>query len=165
MQGMRAPGFSTLKFLSNSTHDDSRYGKGHFVIPIILGSDETFQTNFSGDKNIWPLHVSVANIPARYRNTIKHAAWRLVALLPIRPKRAAKVKSQVDNEKTSALETVQMVLNRVLSDLHHLEGGIKIVCPDGKIRIGHPVLQTWIGKRIPLRVRLGHSNLILMISL
>lgn len=89
---------------------------GSFLIPVFLGSDETFQTNYSGDKNIWPLHVSVGNIPTKYRNTLIHAAWRLLALLPIRPKRAAKTKAEIDAEKTSALETVQMVLDLVLGE-------------------------------------------------
>lgn len=97
--------------------------EGSFLIPVFLGSDETFQTNYSGDKNIWPLHVSVGNIPTKYRNTLLHAAWRLLALLPIRPKRAAKTKAEIDAEKTSALETVQMVLELVLGEFtpQHLD--------------------------------------------
>ena len=118
--------------------------KGHFIIPLIFGSDETFQTNFSGDKNIWPLSMSVGNIPSKYRNKPLTAAWRLLALLPIRPKRASK--QTVDNEKTSALETVQMVLNKVLKELQPMwESGMRITCPDGKVRIGHPVIAGWLG--------------------
>ncbi|RPA70642.1 hypothetical protein BJ508DRAFT_219118, partial [Ascobolus immersus RN42] len=117
---------------------------GHFVIPIDVGSDETFQTNFSGDKNIWPMTTSVMNIPTPYRNKIVTAAWRLLALLPIRPKRASK--KSVDDEKTSALQTVQAVLDLVLRDLRKLWiTGMEVLCPDGKIRIGHPVLFSWLG--------------------
>ncbi|RPA70531.1 hypothetical protein BJ508DRAFT_337105, partial [Ascobolus immersus RN42] len=33
---------------------DEEIGPGHFVIPILFGSDETHLTNFSGDKAVWP---------------------------------------------------------------------------------------------------------------
>ncbi|RPA70825.1 hypothetical protein BJ508DRAFT_195509, partial [Ascobolus immersus RN42] len=90
--------------------------KGHFVIPLIFGSDETFQTNFSGDKNIWPLNITVGNIPSARRNKTTSSAWRLLALLPIRPKRA-------DNTKK----------------------GMEILFPDGEMRIGHPAIAGWLG--------------------
>lgn len=118
---------------------------GRFVIPIIFGSDETFQTNFSGDKNIWPLIMSIGNFPVQYRNTLVNACWRLMALLPVRPKRASKV--NVDEEKRAALKTVQDVLailmKKELVDLW--ETGITLTCPDGKVRIGYPVVVGWIG--------------------
>lgn len=88
--------------------------------------------------------MAVGNMPAKFRNKILTAAWRLIALLPIRPKRASK--QNVDDEKTSALETVQMVLNHVLKELQPLwENGMEITCPDGKVRIGHPVIAGWLG--------------------
>lgn len=83
-------------------------------------------------------------MPSKFRNKILTAAWRLIALLPIRPKRASK--QNVDDEKTSALETVQLVLNHVLKELQPLwENGMEITCPDGKVRIGHPVIAGWLG--------------------
>lgn len=88
--------------------------------------------------------MAVGNMPAKFRNKILTAAWRLIALLPIRPKRASK--QNVDDEKTSALETVQMVLDHVLQELQPLwENGMEITCPDGKVRIGHPVIAGWLG--------------------
>src|SRR5690606_22605085 len=64
--------------------------------------------------------------------------------LPIRPKRASK--QNVDDEKVSALETVQMVLDLVLKELGTLwTSGMEVTCPDGKVRIGHPVLAAWLG--------------------
>ncbi|RPA70786.1 hypothetical protein BJ508DRAFT_198946, partial [Ascobolus immersus RN42] len=117
---------------------------GHFVIPLIFGSDETFQTNFSGDKNIWPWTVSVGNIPFKFRNKLTTATWRLLALLPIRPKKASK--QNAEDEKISALETVQMVIDLVLQDIDKMwKEGIELTCPDGKIRIGHPVIGGWLG--------------------
>ena len=90
--------------------------------------------------------MSVGNIPSKHRNKPLTAAWRLLALLPIRPKRASGSKTNINDEKTSALETVQMVLDKVLGELHSLwNNGMRITCPDGKIRIGHPVMAGWLG--------------------
>ncbi|RPA72164.1 hypothetical protein BJ508DRAFT_194722, partial [Ascobolus immersus RN42] len=120
--------------------------KGHFVIPLIFGSDETFQTNFSGDKNIWPLNITVGNIPSAHRNKPTSSAWRLLALLPIRPKRADNTKANSDEEKQSALEAVQSVLELVLAQLKPLwVNGMEILCPDGEVRVGHLAIAGWLG--------------------
>ena len=88
---------------------------------------------------------SVGNIPSQHRNKIVTAVWRLLALLPIRPKRASK--KNVDDEKQSALEIVQLVINKiVVEEVERLwKEGMEITCPDGKVRIGHPVIVGWIG--------------------
>ena len=65
-------------------------------------------------------------------------------MLPIRPKRADKSKAATEEEKLSAAESVQSVLELVLQELPALwEKGIEILCPDGKVRIGHPVIASW----------------------
>ena len=67
----------------------------------------------------------------------------MLALLPVRPKRASK--NAVEEEKQSALETIQAVLRMILKDLERLgKEGMKITCPDGVIRYGHPVLAGWL---------------------
>src|SRR5690606_27859556 len=55
-------------------------------------------------------------------------------------------RQKIDDEKVSALETVQMVLDLVLKELGTLwTSGMEITCPDGKVRIGHPALSAWLG--------------------
>ena len=39
-----------------------------------------------------------------------------------------------------------MVLDLVLKELEDLwKNGMEITCPDGKVRIGHPVIAGWLG--------------------
>lgn len=86
----------------------------------------------------------MGNIPFKFRNKITTATWRLLALLPVRPKKASK--QNQEDEKISALETVQMVIDLVLEDVDRMwKEGIELTCPDGKIRIGHPVIGGWLG--------------------
>ncbi|RPA70895.1 hypothetical protein BJ508DRAFT_195847, partial [Ascobolus immersus RN42] len=109
-------------------------------------SDETFQTNFSGDKNIWPLNITIGNILSKFRNRPTHSAWRLLALLPIRPKKNASGKVDADEEMRSSLETIQEVMTLILQECIPLwQKGIEVLCPDGKVRIGHPVVAGWLG--------------------
>ncbi|RPA76824.1 hypothetical protein BJ508DRAFT_193289, partial [Ascobolus immersus RN42] len=91
---------------------------------------------FSSDKNIWPFNVTVGHIPIIYRNKPSSSAWRLLAILPIYPKRADNTKANSDKKKQSALEVVQSVLEL---------NGMVILCPDGEARIGHPVIAGWLG--------------------
>ena len=45
----------------------------------------------------------------------------------------------------SALETIQGVLRLILKDLERLgREGMRITCPDGVVRFGHPVLAGWL---------------------
>lgn len=133
---------------------------GDFLIPVLLGSDETFLTNFSGDKNIWPLYVSIGNIPSNIRNKPSKECWRLLATLPTRPKSTVfsvkrknateenpytSKKYAIAEEQQQAAEIVQEVLRIVLEPLKRLyEEGIEVVCPDGKVRRGHPKIYGWI---------------------
>ncbi|KAF8442652.1 hypothetical protein BGX38DRAFT_1096099, partial [Terfezia claveryi] len=41
---------------------------GSSLVPILLTSDQTCLTNFSGDKKLWPLFMSIGNIRAEIRN-------------------------------------------------------------------------------------------------
>ncbi|KAF8425423.1 hypothetical protein BGX38DRAFT_1081430, partial [Terfezia claveryi] len=41
---------------------------GCMVVPVLLASDQTHLTNFSGDKKLWPLYMSIGNIKSTIRN-------------------------------------------------------------------------------------------------
>ena len=65
--------------------------EGGTLVPILLASDETHLTNFSADKGLWPVYMSIGNIGSSMRNTHAMHARRLIALLPIAPKRLNKI--------------------------------------------------------------------------
>ena len=51
-----------------------------------------------------------------------------------------------DEEMRSSLENIQQVLATVLAELKTLwKTGIEVVCPDGKVRTGHPAVAGWFG--------------------
>ena len=64
---------------------------GGTFVPILLASDETHLTNFSGDKKLWPVFMSIGNILSSIQNTPTMHAWIPIAFLPIGPKRVNKI--------------------------------------------------------------------------
>ncbi|KAF8312762.1 uncharacterized protein EI90DRAFT_2866182, partial [Cantharellus anzutake] len=53
------------------------------ILAIMLGSDKTHLTNFSGDKKMHPVYLSLGNIQKSVRNKPNKRAWILLANLPI----------------------------------------------------------------------------------
>jgi hypothetical protein len=51
-------------------------------VPFIFLSDSTHLTNFSGDKKMWPLYMTIRNLRTEVRSTVSHQAVVLLALLP-----------------------------------------------------------------------------------
>jgi len=63
---------------------------GSTLVPVIFASDTTHLTNFSGDGKLWPIYMSIGNIPSSIRQKPNQRAWVLVVLLPVGPKRVHK---------------------------------------------------------------------------
>ncbi|KAF8435241.1 hypothetical protein BGX38DRAFT_1074065, partial [Terfezia claveryi] len=101
---------------------------GTTLVPILLASDQTHLTNFSGDKKLWPLYMSIGNIKSSVRNKPTMNAWIPIALLPTPPKRLAKI------------------LSSILSPLADAQSqqGIDMVCCDEKVRKCVPRLSAWL---------------------
>ncbi|KAF8430741.1 hypothetical protein BGX38DRAFT_1104444 [Terfezia claveryi] len=96
---------------------------GSSLVPVLITSDQTCLTNFSGDKKLWPIFMSVGNIPSAIRNKPSSQAWILIGLLPIGPKRTKLHLTMTDSAK---------------------EGGSEIVCGDENVRRCIPIVSTWL---------------------
>ncbi|KAF8427093.1 hypothetical protein BGX38DRAFT_1106329 [Terfezia claveryi] len=84
------------------------------LVPVLFKSDQTCLTNFSGDKKLWPLFMSIGNILSEICNKPSSQAWILIGLFPVSPKR---------NNKA---------------------GGLNMLCGDSKVRKCIPILSTWL---------------------
>jgi hypothetical protein len=56
---------------------------GATVIPIIILSDATQLTNFSGGKSAWPVYITIGNIPKNIRAQVSSYSTLLLAYLPV----------------------------------------------------------------------------------
>ena len=117
--------------------------EGATLVPILLASDETNLTNFSGDKKLWPVYMSMGNIRNSVRNTHIMHAWVPIAFLPIDPKRVNKIPGYpVETQEKQALQTVHDILTCLLKPLSDsgCQTGFEMVCADGNVRLCFPKL-------------------------
>ncbi|KAF8429990.1 hypothetical protein BGX38DRAFT_1104985 [Terfezia claveryi] len=97
---------------------------GSSLVPVLLTSDQTCLTNFSGDKKLWPLFMSIGNIRSEIRNQPSRQAWILMGLFPVGPKRNNKIPGSV----------LTTFIGRWSN----------ILCGDGKVRRCIPILSAWL---------------------
>ncbi|KAH8144500.1 uncharacterized protein LAJ45_11475 [Morchella importuna] len=134
-------------------HPMNTLPEGSTVVPIICASDGTHFTNFSGDKNAWPIYLTIGNIKSLVRSKPTGHSLILLGLLPVPPKLG---KNSLAN---SALRRQsQMALHRALGEIfqsirEYSQEGELIACADGYERLCFPVLSGWIADQPE------HSNL------
>ena len=110
---------------------------GASIIPIILASDKTHLTNFSGDKSAWPLYMSIGNIRKDVRRTASRRAWILIGFIPVPSKGAP-------DSGAAWHHAVDMVLG-ALKDVEIRGPGYQWDCADGFRRNCYPIIAAWIG--------------------
>jgi len=116
-------------------------------VPILLASDETHLTNFSGDKKLWPVYMSIGNIRSSIQNMHTMYAWIPIALLPVGPKRVNKIpRYSVEMQEQQALQTVHEVFAHLLKPLSdaRCQTGYKMICANGNIHLCFPKLFCWL---------------------
>src|SRR5437868_13301746 len=90
------------------------------LVPVLLASDQTHLTNFSGDKKLWPLYMSIGNIDSTVRNKPTMNAWIPLALLPTPPKRLEKIPGNpTEAQELDALQVTHEILSTILSPLSY----------------------------------------------
>ena len=124
---------------------------GATVIPILLSSDQTHLTNFSGGKKLWPVYMTIGNIHSNIRNKPSYNVWILIALLPIPPKRVSKIprykESEQELDSLAILHQYLWTLLRPLADFFNSKKtsmGLEIHCTDEQIRCGFSILICWL---------------------
>ncbi|KAF8427073.1 hypothetical protein EV426DRAFT_506455, partial [Tirmania nivea] len=120
---------------------------GSTLLPVLLASDQMHLTNFSGDKKLWPLYMSIGNIKSTVRNKPTMNAWIPIALLPIPPKRLDKIPNHpTEAQELDALQVTHEILSSILSPLpdERSQQGIYMVCCDEKVRKCVPKLSAWL---------------------
>ena len=130
-----------------------RISAGGTLVPILLASDKTHLTNYSGDKSGWLLYMSIGNIRKDTRRKISNNAWILLGLLPIPPKACGR--SFADNLFHTAVDKILAPLKKV----NPKGEGIELHCADGHIRRGFPVLAAWIADYPEYSTIMGCTNM------
>ncbi|KAF9504802.1 hypothetical protein BS47DRAFT_1274895, partial [Hydnum rufescens UP504] len=125
--------------------------EGATLQAIVIASDETHLTNYSGDKTMHAVYITLGNIHSDVRRKPTFGAWMLLAKLPT--SRFANTTFDSSGTKAEALcmpgilkqqlfhESLKIVLAPLSVSHRHLT---KALGPDGYMRHTFPVLMGWI---------------------
>ncbi|KIL56918.1 hypothetical protein M378DRAFT_16626 [Amanita muscaria Koide BX008] len=103
--------------------DNEDIPNGATIAPIILATDKTQLTVFSGDKQAWPVYLTIGNIDKKIRRRPSSHATILVGYLPV-----------------SKLECISKKQRSIDAGAN----GIEMTCADGWVRHVYPILAAYV---------------------
>ncbi|KAF8419157.1 hypothetical protein EV426DRAFT_510350, partial [Tirmania nivea] len=109
-----------------------KHPKYSTIVPIICASDKAHLTNFSGDKSIWPLYMTIGNIPKDIYRERSTRAWICIGLL---------LTIKIDNIQSHI--QWRAAIHHILWPLRTL-GSQFIVCSNGFTRKCYLILNGWV---------------------
>ncbi|KAG8729886.1 hypothetical protein FRC10_003320, partial [Ceratobasidium sp. 414] len=108
------------------------------IAPIVLATDATQLSLFSGNKKAWPIYMSIANISKAIRRRPSERAMILIGYIPIPD---LSFISNEDERREKRWEVYHASMREVLSSLKQASAhGVEMVCADGGVRRVHPIV-------------------------
>ncbi|KAK0440879.1 uncharacterized protein EV420DRAFT_1279061 [Desarmillaria tabescens] len=115
--------------------------QGVTIAPIILASDKTQLSRFSGNKQAWPVYLTIGNINKDTRRKPSEHATMLIGYLPVS-------KLECFSKKQRAIESYQLFHTCMRSLLEPLvkagKDGVEMLCTDGKTQLVYPLLAVYV---------------------
>ncbi|KAI6098435.1 hypothetical protein EDD16DRAFT_1697600 [Pisolithus croceorrhizus] len=115
--------------------------EGAVVAPVILSSDKTTLSQFSGDKKVWPVYLTIGNISKDVRHQVLAHVMLLIGYLPVS-------KLECFHKKTQSLAGYHLfhhVMSLLLCPLvdagHHRR---EMICANRHLHGVHPILTVYI---------------------
>lgn len=115
--------------------------EGATIAPVILASDETQLSTFSGDKAAYPVYLTIGNIAKHVRRQPSRRATVLVAYIPL-PDLACCSKATRSDQYAQVYHTALTYLLEPMVSAG--KTGTKMVCPDGHQRYVFPILSALV---------------------
>ena len=113
------------------------------MAPVIIATDKTQLTQFSGNKSAYPVYLTIGNIPrATRRKPSKHACV-LIAYLSVEKIDRSRMNDQEHRSQVQRLfhESMRIVLEPLIN-----AGtvGVEMTSSDGAVRRVHPILTCYV---------------------
>ncbi|KAF7333807.1 hypothetical protein MVEN_02337600 [Mycena venus] len=115
--------------------------EGVTICPVILASDKTRLSQFSGDKQAWPVYLSVGNLSKATRSKPSERATVLLGYIPV-----CKLNCFSKQNRSAAGYQLFHRCMRIMLDSLVSAGndGVDMLCADGRMGRVYPILAAYI---------------------
>jgi hypothetical protein len=110
------------------------------VIPVILASDKIHLSTFGGDKQAWPVYITIGNINKDLCRKPSSRTTLLLGYLPV-AKLACYPEARQGLESKRIFHDCMRVL---LGPLYEVGDGVILRCPDQKTQLTFPILAAYV---------------------
>ncbi|KAJ3737911.1 hypothetical protein FB446DRAFT_602123, partial [Lentinula raphanica] len=119
---------------------------GGTVAPVILATDKTQLTQFSGSKSAYPVYLTIGNIPKDLRRKPGSRACILIAYLSVdKPVKKGLSQTQLKLRNYQLFhQSMAMVLESLKLAGDPAGPGVQMVGGDGAVRRVYPLLATYV---------------------
>ncbi|KAG9123531.1 hypothetical protein FRC07_014824 [Ceratobasidium sp. 392] len=101
------------------------------IIPVIISSDETKLTSFSGDKKAHPVYITIGNLPKRLRRRTSKRANILLGYLPVPKLNCESNKEERTLQRRHLFHQCMRALVKPLAEA--ASTGVEVPCADGGV--------------------------------
>ncbi|KIK60605.1 hypothetical protein GYMLUDRAFT_115481, partial [Collybiopsis luxurians FD-317 M1] len=120
--------------------------EGGTVAPVIIASDKTQLTQFSGNKAAYPVYLTIGNLPKSLRRKPKMRACVLIAYLSVdKISKGGISKTELRLRNYELFHrSMAVVLEPLKAAGNPKGGGVEMVGGDGAVRRVYPILAAYV---------------------
>ena len=113
------------------------------MAPVIIATDKTQLTQFSGSKSAYPVYLTLGNIPRAIRRKPSQQACVLIGYLSVEKILGSKL---TKNDKSSRIQRLfHDSMRTILGPLKEVgRTGMEVTGGDGKVRMVYPILACYV---------------------
>lgn len=117
--------------------------EGHTLGALIISTDKTQLTQFSGSRQAYPVYITLGNIPSSLRRKPSEQACILLAYLPVeKVTRSGLSKNEVSSRYQRLFHAAMAELLKPLVEAG--KHGVQMASGDGRLWMVHPIIAAYV---------------------